>query len=237
MMVTPASVAWPREEVRMPGRTARAARQPQVSSAPGELEKVRAFVNTRDIEEGTDDLATPAGLADWLTRSGLVPAPGHLTRATPADLERAVALRESLRGILRSHVRAAAEGQAGSQRTETGGDLRRIAAALPVRLQVSDDGRVRPVPAGSGAAAALASLLLIAAESAALGTWPRLKACGADDCQWAFYDRSPTRNGCWCSMRVCGARAKSRAYRQRAGSSPRRGAGGAALERLPPLAH
>jgi len=211
----------------MPGSTARAARQPQVSAAPGELEKVRAFVNSRDIKAGTDDLATPAGLAGWLTGCGL--APGRVTRAAPADLERAVALRESLRGILRCHVTAtAADGQAGDHRGVTAGDLRRIAAVLPVlpvRLQVSGDGQIATVPAGSGPAAALARLLLIAAESAALGTWPRLKVCGAVDCQWAFYDRSPTRSGCWCAMQLCGARAKSRAYRQRAGSSPRRGAG------------
>ncbi|HEX9030508.1 MAG TPA: CGNR zinc finger domain-containing protein [Streptosporangiaceae bacterium] len=40
----------------------------------------------------------------------------------------------------------------------------------------------------------------------------------ADDCHWAFYDRSPTSSGCWCSMAVCGSRAKSRAYRRRAAS-------------------
>jgi predicted RNA-binding Zn ribbon-like protein len=58
--------------------------------------------------------------------------------------------------------------------------------------------------------------LLIAAEAATLGTWTRLKACSADDCQWAFYDRSPARTGCWCRMQICGARSKSRAYRRRA---------------------
>ena len=60
-------------------------------------------------------------------------------------------------------------------------------------------------------------ILLIAGEAATTGTWDRLKVCSAADCQWAFYDRSPTRTGCWCSMRVCGSRAKSRAYRRRAG--------------------
>jgi predicted RNA-binding Zn ribbon-like protein len=213
MMVTPPGLGWRREEVSMAGGTATAARQPQISAAPGELEMVRAFVNTLDIEEGTDEFASREGLADWLTRSGLAPAP----RATPADLRQVVALRESLREILRAHLPAAA-GPGSGHRGAGAGDLRRIAAALPVRLEVGDDGRISPAPAGSGTAAALARLLLIAAESAALGTWPRLKACGADDCQWAFYDRSPTQNGCWCTMQLCGARAKSRAYRQRSAS-------------------
>ena len=90
-----------------------------------------------------------------------------------------------------------------------------IAARLPVRLEASPEGRIEPVPAGSGVIAALTRLVLVAVEAEALGTWSRLKACGADDCRWAFYDRSPTRNGCWCSMQICGARAKSRAYRER----------------------
>lgn len=210
----------------MPCSIARAARKPQVSKAPGDLELVRAFVNTRDIEEGTDDFATTAGLRDWLARSGLVaaapaapvdsveaPAPGR--QAPPADLAQAVALRESLRGILRAHA-AAAGGHVSAGLSEEVGDLRRAAAVLPVRLDIGGDGGIMTVPAGSGTAGAMARLLLVAAESEALGTWPRLKACSADACQWAFYDRSPTQNGCWCSMQVCGARAKSRAYRQRA---------------------
>jgi predicted RNA-binding Zn ribbon-like protein len=237
MMVTPVRVAWQREESEMPGSTVRAARPPQISPAPGELEKVRAFVNTRDIEEGTDDLASTAGLADWLARAGLMPVgvparPGAAVGGArpapvaPADLVRAVAMRESLRGILRSHVAGPGRHAGGhasdhvsGDAGESAADLRRIAVGLPVRLEVAGDGRITSVPAGSGTDAALAALLLIAAESAALGTWPRLKACGADDCQWAFYDRSPTQNGCWCTMQVCGARAKSRAYRRRAASA------------------
>ena len=96
--------------------------------------------------------------------------------------------------------------------------LGRIAAGLPAQLRVTADGQPQLAAgdtAGAGRAA-LARILIIAAEAATLGTWDRLKVCGASDCQWAFYDRSPTRSGCWCSMRICGSRAKSRSYRQRA---------------------
>jgi predicted RNA-binding Zn ribbon-like protein len=88
-------------------------------------------------------------------------------------------------------------------------------------IQADVDGQVLVVPAGSGIKAALTRLLLIAAEAATVGTWSRLKVCSADDCQWAFYDRSPTRSGCWCSMQICGSRAKSRAYRSRAAQTGR----------------
>jgi predicted RNA-binding Zn ribbon-like protein len=191
----------------MPG-----AAEADIGQAPGRLWTVQAFVNTLDVEQSTDELASPASLAGWLSAAGL------LDQSAPAqdgDLRLALDLRESLRGVLRSHAtHGPAQGQPGG--------LGAIAADLPVRLEVTADGRIEPAPAGSGAQAALTRILLIAAEAATLGTWSRLKACSADDCQWAFYDRSPTRNGCWCSMQICGARAKSRAYRERRASNRRR---------------
>jgi predicted RNA-binding Zn ribbon-like protein len=208
-----------------------AAGPPRIGAAPGELEIVQRFVNTLDVEAGTDELDSPAALAAWLERHGLFaglgrsasPGPGaeQAPRAavTAADLRRAVALREALRAVLRSHVPAAAGGVLTGAVAGGGGagrELPVIAAALRTRLEVSDDGRVAVAPAGSGASAVLARILLIVAEAGSNGTWSRLKACSAADCQWAFYDRSPTRTGCWCSMRVCGSRSKSRAYRGRA---------------------
>ena len=58
------------------------------------LKLVRAFVNTRDVEEETDAIAQPAALAAWLVDAGLA-APS--TRATAADVRRAAAVREALR--------------------------------------------------------------------------------------------------------------------------------------------
>ncbi|MGB6456438.1 MAG: CGNR zinc finger domain-containing protein, partial [Streptosporangiaceae bacterium] len=112
-----------------------------------------------------------------------------------------------------SQAASQAASQAGSQ---AAGRLASIAATMQARLQADASGRVALVPAEAGSRAGLTRLLLIAAESAMTGTWGRLKVCSADDCRWAFYDRSPTRTGCWCSMSGCGSRAKSRAYRGRA---------------------
>ncbi len=180
-------------------------------AAPGQLEFVRAFVNTLDIEQGTDELAGPAGLTRWLRSRPALGGPA--AGAGAADLERAAALREALRGVLRCHGRPHA---AAGDVELAASALRAAASGLQVQLDVAGDGSVCLAPAPAGPARALAGILLIAATAAAQGTWPRLKACAADDCQWAFYDRSPTRSGCWCSMRICGARAKSRSYRQRA---------------------
>lgn len=207
------------------------AQQP-VSQAPGELATLQAFVNTLDVEEATEEFRSPEALANWLSSAGLLEPAGPPESASgrktarsgagPADLATALQLREALRGVLRSHV-AAQPGDGAAREHESArehgadpvADLRRISATLPIRLEVSGQGGISLAAAGSGVPAALARILLIATTATTVGTWPRLKVCGADDCQWAFYDRSPTRSGCWCSMRVCGSRAKSRAYRRR----------------------
>jgi predicted RNA-binding Zn ribbon-like protein len=66
-----------------------------------------------------------------------------------------------------------------------------------------------------GLDAALGVVLAIAARGMLDGTWERLKICPGDDCGWAFYDHSRNRSGRWCSMLVCGGRAKARTHYQR----------------------
>jgi predicted RNA-binding Zn ribbon-like protein len=201
--------------------------QPLVGQAPGRLRLVQQFVNTLNIEAATDKLDSPSSLDGWLGSSGLLvsEAPDGVTAD---DLALARELREALRGVLRSHVRHA-DGQSSAAVAAVAAATARvaaIAASLKTRFDVGADGLIRLAPGGSGVRAPLADILLIAAMSAAEGTWERLKVCSADGCQWAFYDRSPTRNGCWCSMQICGSRAKSRAYRNRTAGSPRAIAGG-----------
>jgi predicted RNA-binding Zn ribbon-like protein len=178
----------------------------RIGQAPGRLALLQAFVNTLDIEHGTDELGSPAGLDSWLRSVGLPD-----DKVAPADLALAVDLREALRGVLRTHV-----GRKPPAVAEPPARLAEIASSMQARIAAAADGSLRVVAAEQGNQPALAELLLIAAESRTLGTWGRLKVCSADDCQWAFYDRSPTRSGCWCSMQICGSRAKARAYRSRA---------------------
>ncbi|HKD89255.1 MAG TPA: CGNR zinc finger domain-containing protein [Streptosporangiaceae bacterium] len=192
-----------------PGRAAGS--DPHIGQAPGRLALLQAFVNTLDIEQATDELSSPPALDSWLQSAGLPADPAD--HAGPADLARAVELRESLRSVLRSHVARQPPAIA-----EPAARLAQIASAMPLRMSAAADGSLHVVAGDRSRQAALADLLLIAAEAETLGTWSRLKVCSADDCQWAFYDRSPTRSGCWCSMRICGSRAKSRAYRSRAGT-------------------
>jgi predicted RNA-binding Zn ribbon-like protein len=173
-------------------------------AAPGELERVRDFVNTLDVESGADALSSPEALRAWLHDSGL--SPGR--SATRADLVAARRLREAIRSLL-------LENNGLSVRKEAAVTLNRAAARTGVGLRFDPGGRVRLEPAARGVDAALGQLIAIAASAMAEGTWARLKACRADDCQWAFYDHARNHSRHWCSMAVCGNRTKARTYRRR----------------------
>jgi predicted RNA-binding Zn ribbon-like protein len=173
-------------------------------AAPGELERVRDFVNTLDVESGADALSSPEALRAWLHGRGL--APGR--SATRADLVAARRLREAIRALL-------LENNGLSVRKEAALTLNRAAARAGVSLRFDSGGRVRLEPAARGVDAALGRLVAVAASAMVDGTWARLKACRADDCHWAFYDRARNHSRHWCSMAVCGNRTKARTYRQR----------------------
>jgi predicted RNA-binding Zn ribbon-like protein len=175
------------------------------ASAPGELELVRAFVNTLDVESGEDALSTPVALASWLRRFGLLE---FGARSTQADLARAVAVREALRALLVANNGDRLEPDAVALL-----DAAAQTAALSVRFGA--DGRVVLEPGADGVFGAVGRLLAIVAASMAAGTWNRLKACREERCRWAFYDHARNQSRTWCSMAVCGNRRKARRYRAR----------------------
>ena len=179
--------------------------------APGRLETVRRFVNTLDIEGDKDALTTPGELDDWLrSASLLMPADGA---AGPRDLAQAVAVREALREALAAnHGGDPIPAGALAVLNDTA-ERSRLTATLTAR-----DGW-RPRPAAGGVDGALGGLLALVGDAMADGTWSRLKVCVNDTCQWAFYDESRARSGKWCSMQVCGNRAKQQAWRERRAES------------------
>jgi predicted RNA-binding Zn ribbon-like protein len=151
---------------------------------------VQDLVNTLNLESGDDALDTAEGRA----RFGLT---GE--RETAAARE----LREALRATLLAH--------AGHPPHREVAPLDVLLAEAPLLVTIAPDGTAALTPADdrpltSRVAAAIAEALVA-------DTWPRLKACEATDCHWAYYDRSPAARGRWCSMSVCGARAKMRRYR------------------------
>lgn len=182
--------------------------------APGRLDLVMDFVNTRDDDEGTDALASPELGQEWLGQSGL---PGAGARPSVDELERLVSLREAVRGLLRANNTGAPPPPDGLAA------LNRAASQTRFGLRFDGEGG-EIVAAAGGIDAAVAELLAIIHESMRAGNWPRLKVCYAHDCVWAFYDHSRNRSATWCRMEECGNREKARTYRerQRAASNPGR---------------
>lgn len=174
--------------------------------APGELEFVRAFVNTFDIEAGVDRLADVSSWSAWAAEVG-APDTGGSAAPTPDDLAAARSLRESLRdALLAHHDRAPLP-------ASTADALTAAARRADVVARFTAEG-----VAFDGASAGLdgVTLRVLSAVAAALtdGSFSRLKACTNDTCRWAFYDHSRSRTGQWCSMAVCGNRAKQSRYRR-----------------------
>ncbi|MFI7242956.1 CGNR zinc finger domain-containing protein [Streptomyces qinglanensis] len=176
--------------------------------APESLRLVQRLVNTLDIESGTDGLASPADLTRFADDQGLA-----RYRLGTADLAELRELREALRAACTAHTGAAVPPEAAEA-------LERLLGAAPLALRLGPRGEavLRPAPGLTGLPALAAHLAARIATAAGEGTWQRLKACEAHDCRWVYYDRSPAGRSRWCSMAVCGSRAKMRTYRARRGS-------------------
>jgi predicted RNA-binding Zn ribbon-like protein len=95
----------------------------------------------------------------------------------------------------------------------------RAVSDLQLVVVVQNDGRLVAVPGGDGAKRALASIAAVVMETQASGAWARLKACRKEGCGWLFYDGSRNGSSTWCSMSICGNRAKTAAYRRRRGKT------------------
>ncbi len=157
----------------------------------GDVALVLDFLNTVDVEAGTDVLADPPARRAWLSARGL------------SDAESA--------GETRAALRAAV------------GEPARRPVGLSAQVTVSLDAAGPRLVAEDVVGAVLAA----ASRLAVLGDWERVKICPADDCRWAFFDRSRNHSRTWCSMRVCGNREKARAWRERARTNSQRVDGGA----------
>ena len=174
--------------------------------APGSLRLIQALVNTLNAETGRDLLGTAPEAGRWLTAAGLLPSGSVVTGVQRAALAE---LREATRQVLGSHIERREDPEAASRLTM---------ALAPSRLTLAVDpaGGVCLVSADHDPFSRVIGAVAAAiAEAATAGTWARLKCCPGRRCGWAFYDRSASSRSRWCSMQICGARAKMRAYRDR----------------------
>lgn len=173
--------------------------------APAPLDLVQDFVNTEIPDWNRDDVATPGALHAWFLGRGLA------AERDVVDGDLFVAAR-ALRSALRELALANTLGRSPSRRRRA--EIEAALARFPLVLRVGAEGPVVG-PAGSGIARGLATVVAVVAAARHDGSWERLKACRQDTCGWLFYDGSRNRSSSWCSMRICGGREKSRAYRRR----------------------
>lgn len=170
------------------------------SPAPPELRPIQDFVNTNDLIAGRDALSSPAALSSWLedhrfTNSGV----------TDAEYQQAVGVREAVRMFLSRD-----RGQPSDLEISLLDDVGRRA-----RLQwtFEPDGTVQLRAKSAGVSGALGTILAPLLSAALTGSLARLKTCR--NCRWVFYDYSKNRSGTWCSMSLCGSRAKAKRYYRR----------------------
>jgi predicted RNA-binding Zn ribbon-like protein len=194
--LTVASLSQPRE--RQPGDRA---------PAPGDLGLVQALANSSwNLDNhNRDRFASPEALASWLFDRELIES---ATRVGEEERRRVLEVRDGLRAMLLVNNGAGIDRAA----------IERLNCALRVAgpFVVLDPSK-RPdfrIQRG-GLDQALAMIATIVAVAQLDGRWSRLKACRGDHCGWAFYDHSRNQGGSWCSMAVCGSRAKARQYRSR----------------------
>jgi hypothetical protein len=146
------------------------------------------FLNTLDVEKATDAIDTLEGWVAWLSAEGL---DGCFGPQDHSALEEARELRGDLRAL-------------------AGGEQHPQGRQVDIQVALTADGLVElSAPTAAGFLAAAAAKVAIEARI------NRIKICPADDCRWAFYDTSRNRSRQWCSMEVCGNRAKARTHRQR----------------------
>jgi predicted RNA-binding Zn ribbon-like protein len=162
-------------------------------SAPGPLRLVQSFANTLRTDQGMDLLRTREEAASWLHTTELLPAESGLTNSEHAALLR---LRASIRDVLAAHANGREDAEAAARLTRALADGRLVVtvdAASAVQLASA---------ARANYSSIVAAVAIAIAESAATGTWLRLKFCPAPDGAHAFYDDSASSAAERCSTHI-----------------------------------
>ena len=148
-------------------------------------------------------MATPGDLERWLHRMNFEPAGRPVG---PTQLAAVHQLRDALRRVLAAH-------NGGPLAPDAIEAVNRAFARPGLSVVLDQAGTPMTSASGDGVAGLVAALQKAVLDAGGAGTWDRLKAC--PECGWVFYDHSRNRSGAWCTMAICGSRAKMRAYRRR----------------------
>jgi predicted RNA-binding Zn ribbon-like protein len=181
------------------------------------------FLNTRPgirTRDPTECIATGDALLAWLLAAGLLSraeASNARRRFTSVQLDALAANARTLREQVRPAV-AAWQRKGGAPSAKVLASLNRLLAAGPTITAVqSVDGRARVTKTRriEAAAAILTPVAEAFAQLFSEADCRLVRECEAETCSLWFYDRTKAHRRRWCSMGVCGARAKAAAYRAR----------------------
>jgi predicted RNA-binding Zn ribbon-like protein len=193
-----------------------------IADAPG-LDFLNSIATPTDTP--IDWIGNGDGLLDWLAQARLVPVKALKAlraQALPEELDSVAAQARSLREWFRTFIRRHAG------RPLTAEDLDELKPLN--RLLERDEGFGRIVAHGDGNAIGLElrmmrrwrspeSLLLPIGEALARFVceedFSNVKACEGPTCTLIFVDHTRGRARRWCSMAICGNRAKQAAHRNR----------------------
>jgi predicted RNA-binding Zn ribbon-like protein len=185
------------------------------------------FLNTvaTPVDQPVDWIDSGEGLLDWLEQARLVPAEALKAlraQALPGELDRVAAQARMLREWFRAFVMA----RLGRKLRADG--LRELE---PLNRLLARDERFDQIVVNTGREAAALelrpmrrwrspdSLLLplgkALAEFVCAEDFRHIKSCEGSGCTLLFADHTRGRTRRWCSMAICGNRAKQVAHRQR----------------------
>jgi predicted RNA-binding Zn ribbon-like protein len=177
------------------------------------------------VDVAIDWIEDGEGLLSWLDQAKLAPADAFASiraQALPGELDKVAGqardLREWFRGFVRSH----------KGRPLTAGDLAELEPLNRLLERDESFSRIVPGPAGGHRLLELEtirrwrtpeSLLLPIGEALAqfvcTEDFSNVKACEGPICTLMFADHTRGRARRWCSMALCGNRAKQAAHRHR----------------------
>jgi hypothetical protein len=172
--------------------------------APGSLQRVQSFLNTRATGRPPepDLLASPTSANAWLRTLDWPTRP----RLSTDDL---APLRE-LRQALQSEVEAGPDGPDQARQSDLARQLTRLGWKLRLK-----EGQLALAVEGTGWRQVAGTVLsdILGAQQHEL--WPRLKACRNPPCSVVFYDSSKNQSRVWHNTADCGNLANLRASRAR----------------------
>jgi predicted RNA-binding Zn ribbon-like protein len=173
-----------------------------------------------------DWIGDGAGLVDWLRQAGLAPADqleAIVARATPGELDRVAGqardLREWFRSFVWTHAARPLDAAAIGELAPLNRLLERDEAYGQIVLRADEHGHDHLAFERARRWRSPESLLIPIGEAIARVVveedFTHLKACEGHNCTLMFVDRTRARARRWCSMGICGNRAKVQAHRKR----------------------